>query len=181
MTERGEGEGGSIGGLFLASGFQFVLYAFQDIDRANLTKEGARFAEREAVIARRDQTLRRLNAGEFFPAGHVLLAGPDGYPEPRRVEVAVTPTDFVLFEGENEISRIPRSEVMGLRLLDEHGERVSQPPTEVEEMDQRDRQYVVWLDRNAPAGRGGHVFVFHAWSVAEEARRDFERNLGGAT
>ena len=164
MTDRDEG--GSIGGLFYASGFQFVLYALQDIDRADLRKEGARFAEREAVIARRDQTLRRLNAGEFFPAGHVLLAGPDGYPKPRRVEVAVTPTDFVLFEGENEISRIPR---------------ISHPPTEVEEMDQRDRQYVVWLDRNATAGRGGHVFVFHAWSVAEEARRDFERNLGGAT
>jgi hypothetical protein len=179
MTDRGEG--GSIGGLFFASGFQFVLYALQDIDRASLRKEGARFAEREAVIARRDQALRRINAGEFFPAGHVLLAGPEGEPKPRRVEVAVTPTDFVLFEGENEISQIPRSEVSGLRLLDEHGERVSDPPTEVEEMDQRDRQYVVWLDRNATAGRGGHVFVFHAWSVAEEARRDFERNMGAAS
>jgi hypothetical protein len=179
MTERGEG--GSIEGLFLASGFQFVLYALQDLDRENLMKEGARFAEREAVIARRDQTLRRINAGEFFPAGHVLLTGPDGSPRPRRVEVAVTPTDFVLFEGEHEISRIPRSEVTGLRLLDEHGELVAHPPTEVEEMDQRDRQYVVWLDRNATAGRGGHVFVFHAWSVAEEARRDFERNLGAVT
>jgi len=179
MTERGEG--GSIKGLFLASGFQFVLYALQDIDRADLRDEGARIAKREAVIARRDQTLRSINAGEFFPAGHVLLAGPDGYPEPRRVEVAVTPTDFVLFAGENEISRIPRSEVTGLRLLDEHGDRVSHPPTEVEEMDQHDRQYVVWLDRNATVGRGGHVFVFHAWSVAEEARRDFERNLGSAT
>jgi hypothetical protein len=175
------GEGGSIGGLFFASRFQFVLYFLQDVDRESLRKEGARFAEREAVIARRDQALRRLNAGEFFPAGHVLLAGPGGEPKPRRVEVAVTPTDFVLFEGENEISRIPRSEVTGLHLLDEHGERVSHPPTEVEEMDQRDRQYVVWLDRNATAGRGGHVFVFHAWSVAEEARRDFERNLGAST
>ena len=179
MTERVEGR--FIGGLFYADAFQFVLYALQDIDRANLRKEGARFAEREAVITRRDQTLRRLNAGEFFSAGHVLLEGPDGYPEPRRVEVAVTPTDFVLFEGEKEISRIPRSEVTGLRLLDEHGERVSHSPTEVEEMDQRDRQYVVWLDRNATAGRGGHVFVFHAWSVAEEARRDFERNVRGVT
>jgi hypothetical protein len=180
MTDRGEG--GSIGGLFYATGFQFLLYALQDIDRADLRKEGARIAEREAVIARRDQTLRRLNAGEFFPAGHVLVKDPDGYlPKPRRVEVAVTPTDFVLFEGENEISRIPRSEVTGLRLLDEHGERVSHPPTEVEEMDQRDRQYVVWLDRNASGGPGGHVFVFHAWSVAEEARRDFERNLQRAT
>jgi len=111
----------------------------------------------------------------------VLLKDPDDYLETRRVEVAVTPTDFVLFEGEYEISRIPRSEVTGLRLLDEHGEPVSHPPTEVEEMDQRDRQYVVWLDRNATGGPGGHVFVFHAWSVAEEARRDFKRNLGGAT
>jgi hypothetical protein len=179
MSDRGEG--GSIGGLFFASSFQFLLYALQDVDRESLRKEGAGFADREAVIARRDQALRRLNAGEFFPAGHVLLAGPESEPKPRRVEVAVTPTDFVLFEGENEISRIPRSEVTGLRLLDEHGERVSHPPTEVEEMDQRDRQYVVWLDRNATAGRGGHVFVFHAWSVAEEARRDFERNLGAAT
>jgi hypothetical protein len=179
MTERGEG--GSIGGLLWADTFQFVLYALQDIDRANLRTEGARIAERESVIARRDQTLRRLNAGEFFPAGHVLLEGPDGHPEPRRVEVAVTETDFVLFEGEKELTRIPRSEVTGFRLLDDHGERVSHPPTEVEEMDQPDRQYVVWLDRQAMGGSGGHVFVFHAWSVADEARRDFERNLQGAT
>lgn len=74
MTERVEGR--FIGGLFYADAFQFVLYALQDIDRANLRKEGARFAEREAVITRRDQTLRRLNAGEFFSAGHVLLEVP---------------------------------------------------------------------------------------------------------
>jgi hypothetical protein len=99
MTNRDEG--GSIGGLLYASRFQFVLYALQDIDRANLRKEGARIAEREAVIARRDQTLRRLNAGEFFPAGHVLLKDPEVI---RNLvgSRSRTPTDFVLFEGEEE-------------------------------------------------------------------------------
>ena len=179
MTENVGGR--IVGGLLLADTFQFVLHILEDIDRENLATEGANIAERELATTRRDQTLRRLNAGEFFPAGHVLLQGPDGHPEPRRVEVAVTKTDFVLFDGKNEVTRIPRSEVTGLRLLDDHGERVSHPPTEVEEMDQPDRQYVVWLDRQAKGGSGGHVFVFHAWSVADEARRDFERNLRGAT
>jgi hypothetical protein len=166
-----------VGGLLYADAFQFVLYFLQDIDRADLATEGAHIAEREAATAWRDQALRRLNAGEFFPAGHVLLEGPDGHPEPRRVEVAVTETDFVLFDGEIEITRIPRSEVTGLRFLDDSGQPVSYPPTEIEEMDQLDRLYMLWVDRQAVGGPGGHVFVFHAWSVADEARRDFERNL----
>ncbi|MGH2488582.1 MAG: hypothetical protein ACRDFR_03060 [Candidatus Limnocylindria bacterium] len=179
MTENVAGR--FVGGLFLAEAIQFGLHVLQDIDRAKLRTEGAHIAEREDATRRRDQALRRLNAGEFFPAGWVLLEGPDGRPEAQRVEAAVTETDFVLLDAEEEITRIPRSEVTGLRLLDEYGEPVSHPPTELQEMDQPDRLYVVWLDRRAMGGPGGHVFVFHAWSVADEARRDFERNLRGAT
>jgi hypothetical protein len=67
--------------------------------------------------------------------------------------------------------------VTGVRLLDDHGEPVPYGPTEVQELDQPDRRYVVWLDRTAEDVAGGHIFVFRAWSVADEAKRDFERSL----
>jgi hypothetical protein len=51
------------------------------------------------------------------------------------------------------------------------------PPSEVQEMDIADRRYVVWVDRAADAGVGGHAFVFLAWSTAAEAERDFRRQL----
>jgi hypothetical protein len=38
------------------------------------------------------------------------------------------------------------------------------------------RRYVVSVDRRARDGIASHAFVFRSLSVADEARRDFERN-----
>lgn len=182
-----------LGGMFLADGIQWGLYALQDLHRTDLKLEQASVADREEAARLRNDTLRRLATGEVFSAGTALIESPSGGAEPRRVEIAVTTSELVLLdaeerppvqriahlprEGEEVVARIPRSEVTGVRLLDEHGEPVSSPPTELQELDERDRQYVVWVDRKTTEGSGGHIFVFRAWSVANEARRDFERSI----
>lgn len=104
----------------------------------------------------------------------------------------MTDTDLVLLDAEGRrlkgqverlasegewVAKIPRAEVTGVRLLDEHGEPVSVPPTELEELEHPDRLYTVWVDRRTNGDTGSHVFVFHAWSTGDEARRDFERAL----
>jgi hypothetical protein len=154
----------------------------QDVDRAALRAEGARIAEAEELRRLRDDALRRLNGREVFSAGAALLTGPDGKPDPRPAVVVVTDDEFVLLDAdpqapEEEIVRIPRSEVTGVRILDEHGEQVVMPPGEVQELDLVDRRYVVWVDREADGRTGGHAFVFFAYSVAAEAERDFRRQL----
>jgi len=185
-----------LGGMLFADAIQFGLYALEDFHRADLKREQASLADREEAARLRHETLERLGTRERFPAGMILTEGPGGRAVPRRVEVAVTESEFVLLDaeerrpeeritrppGEDEdvVARIPRSEVTGVRLLDEHGEPVSNPPTEVEELDEPDRQYVVWVDRRASDGSGGHVFVFGAFSVADEAMRDFERSISRA-
>lgn len=188
-----EETGRFLGGMFLADGIQFGLYLLQDLHRWDLKREQASMADREEAARLRNDTLRRLGTGELFSAGTALIESLSGAAEPRRVEVAVTESDFVLLdaedrppaqriahlprEGEEVVARIPRSEVTGVRLLDERGEPVSNPPTELQELEEPDRQYVVWVDRKTTEGSGGHIFVFSAWSVADEARRDFERSM----
>ena len=39
------------------------------------------------------------------------------------------------------------------------------------------RRYVVSVDRRAGDGIASHAFVFRSQSVADEARRDFARNI----
>jgi hypothetical protein len=171
-----------LNGFFVADQLQFLSSLLQDIDRAELRLEGARIAQAEELRRLRDDMLRRLNAREVFPAGAALRTGPDGKPDPRPVVVAVTDAELVVLDAdpqapEEEIARIPRNELSGVRLLDEHGEVVPAPPSEVEEMDLADRRYVVWVDRAADGEAGGHAFVFLAWSMAAEAERDFRRQL----
>ena len=184
-----------LGGMLFADVVQLGLYGLQDLHRYELKREQASLANREEATRLRNETLRRLGSREVFPAGIVLTQAPDGRAEPRRVEVAVTDTDFVLLDADEHrpaerivappqqaegiVARIPRSEVTGVRLLDEEGDPIVYPPSEIQELDQPDRRYVVWVDRTAPDGSGGHIFVFRAWSVAYEAKRDFERSLPG--
>src|SRR5262245_16574586 len=182
-----------LGGALFVDLVQLGLYGLQDLHRYDLKREQASLADHEEAVRLRNETLRRLGTREVFPAGIVLTHGGDGRAEPRRVEVAVTDSEFVLLDveerrpaeriaappGEDEVvvARIPRNEVTGVRLLDEKGDSVPYPPTEIQELDQPDRRYVVWVDRSAKEGQGGHIFVFRAWSVAEEAKRDFERSM----
>ena len=173
---------GALRGFFAADRIQFVFYVLQDIDRAELRAEGRRIAESDELRRLRDEKLLVLDGREVFQAGAALLTGPDGRPDPRPAVVVVTETELVLLDAdpqapEEEITRIPRPEVTGVRLLDEHGEPVAAPPSELEELDVKDRRYVVWVDREVEGRKGGHAFAFLAWSVAAEAQRDFERNL----
>jgi hypothetical protein len=158
------------------------LAVLQDIHRADIEDERAKIVAREELRRIRDEALLRLDGREVFAAGAALITGPDGRPEPRQALVVVTEPELVVLSAaprtpEDEIERIPRGEVTGVRLLDEHGEPVTTPPSEVEEMDMVGRRFLVWLDREIEGRKGGHAFAFLAWSVAAEAVRDFRRNL----
>jgi hypothetical protein len=174
--------GASAAGFFVADEIALLLAVLQDIDRSDLRVEGARIAANEELRRQRDDLLRRLDGRAVFPAGAALQTGPDGRPDPRPAVVVVTEPDFVALDAdprapEDEIERIPRAEVTSVRLLDEHGDPITTPPSEVEEMDLVGRRYLVWLDREFQGRKGGHAFAFLAWSVAAEAARDFRRNL----
>jgi hypothetical protein len=170
------------GSLFAADLVQFLPYILLDIRRWQLKAEGMAIVEDDALRARRAEKLRQLQAREVFPAGSVLLTGPDGKPDPRPAVVAVTENDLVLLDAraeilpEDEIARIPRQEATGVRLLNERGESAT-PLTEVEELDAQPQRYLVWLDREIDGRSQGHAFVFLSYGVAAEAERDFRRQL----
>lgn len=182
-----------LGGLLFADIAQLGLYGLQDLHRYELGLERASIADEEEAARLRNETLARLGTRELFAAGIVLVQDAEGRAEPRRVEVAVTDSELILLDAEEHrpaerivapyredeavVAHIPRNEVTGVRLLDDQGEPVLNPPTELQELDQLDRRYVVWVDRTATEGAGGHIFVFRAWSVADEAKRDFERSM----
>ncbi len=126
-----------------------------------------RIAESEELRRLRDEKLRLLDGCEVFSAGAALLTERDGRPDPRPAIVVVTDADLVLLDAdplapEEEIARIPRAQVTGIRLLDENGEKVTQPPSEVEELDVSDRrcgsrarlpEAAARVSRNPPGGR----------------------------
>jgi hypothetical protein len=161
----------------------FFAYSFGDIERERVAFEGWAIAEAARLRIQRAQTLTLLGAGEVFPAGSVVLKGPNDRPEPRATIVVVTKDELVLLDAdpqapEDEFGRIPRNEIAGVRLLDESGAPAT-PMTELEELDAPRRPYVVWVDRKADVGERGHVFVFPSYTVAAEAERDFRRQLMG--
>jgi hypothetical protein len=167
--------------FFVAERPTILAYVLMDLDRAQLRTEGRALAQTEELRMRRAEMLRRLDAREVFPAGAVLLIGPDGKPVPRPVEVVVTETELVLLSShpempDDEVGRLPRREVTGIRLLDERGEPAG-ALTEVEELDAPTQRYVVWVERVIDGRPRGHAFVFLSYSVAAEAERDFRRQL----
>jgi hypothetical protein len=180
------------GVMLFAEVGQLDFYRLHDLHRNELARERASRVDREIATQLRNEILRRLGSLEVFPAGIALTRGPDGREVPRHVDVAVTASDFILLDADDLrratphqtdgiVARIPRSDVTSVRLLDEDGDPVTYPPSEVQELDLPDRQYLVWVDRTAPDGSGGHVFAFRAWSVANEAKRDFERSAPNCT
>ncbi|HET9249608.1 MAG TPA: hypothetical protein VFP13_06670 [Actinomycetota bacterium] len=147
-------------------------------------------AERRSIAADdrprelRDQKLRSLMCVEVFPAG-VLATPTSGAPTLREVVVAVTTDDLVLMDAnvrrdpDGEIGRIVRNEVSAVRLVDENGHPLAMTlPRDVLELDDPpSRRYVVAVDRRDGDRVVSHAFVFRSLSVADEARRDFERNV----
>ena len=133
----------------------------------------------------RNRKLREIGSLEVFPAGVAVLAETEAGPSLREVVIAVTDDDFVILdadvkrEPDGEFGRIGRAEVAGLRMVDEQGQPVAMLQSrDVLEVDEpASRRYVLSVDRRAGDGIASHAFVFRSLSVADEARRDFERNI----
>lgn len=63
-------------------------------------------------------------------------------------------------------------------MLDDGGTPISMTQSrDVLELDEPEHAYVVASDRTAGTSTASDTFVLHSLSVADEARRDFERNL----
>jgi hypothetical protein len=132
----------------------------------------------------RNRKLREIGSLEVFPAGMAVLAETEAGPTLRQVVVAVTDDDFVLLDADmkrepaGEFGRIGRAEVAGLRMV-EQGQPVAmlQSRDTLELDEPASHRYVVSVDRRARDGIASHAFVFRSLSVADEARRDFARNV----
>lgn len=132
----------------------------------------------------RIRKLTSIGSGEVFPAGFVIMQAPGGtYRIRYDVIVAVTKDDFVVLnvdvqhDPDGEIGRIRKADVTGVRMLDEAGNPISMTQArDVLELDEPEHSYVVALDQRVEEA-DAHAFVFRSLSVADEARRDFERNL----
>jgi hypothetical protein len=152
------------------------LDAFVDDQRSMVRIEEAKEA--------RIRKLTSIGSGEVFPAGFVIMQAPGGRHRIRYdVIVAVTEHDFVVLNADvqhdpdGEIGRIRRADVTGVRMLDEAGNPISMTQArDVLELDEPEHSYVVALDGRVEEAEA-NAFVFRSLSVADEARRDFERNL----
>ena len=98
--------------------------------------------------------------------------------------VAVTENDLVVLNADvqrdpdGEIGWIGKADVTGVRMLDEAGNPIAMTRSrDVLELDEPEHSYVVAIDRRARESTMADAFVFRSLSVADEARRDFERNL----
>ena len=133
----------------------------------------------------RIQKLTSIGSGEVFPAGFVILQQPGSSHRIKKdVIVAVTKDDLVVLNADvrrdpdGEIGRIHKADVTGVRMLDEAGNTISMTQSrDGLELDEPDHSYVVAIDRTAGESTASDAFVFRSLSVADEARRDFERNL----
>jgi hypothetical protein len=63
-------------------------------------------------------------------------------------------------------------------VLDQSGNRIAMTqPRDVLELDEPERSYIVAVGRREGEATVSQAFVFRSLSVADEARRDFERNI----
>jgi hypothetical protein len=133
----------------------------------------------------RDRKLRTIGGVEVFPAGVVILEQAGSGPSTREVVVAVTQKDFVVLDAdvrrdpEGEIGRIGRDEVSAVHLVDENGQPIAMTQSrDVLELDDPpSSRYVVSVDRRDADQITSLAFIFRSLSVADEAKRDFERNI----
>jgi len=151
----------------------------------DLGASGHAIAATEEARNLRVRKLSQIGSLEVFPAGIAVLPETEAGPTLSEVVVAVTNDDFVLLDADveadpdGEFGRIGRAEVAGLRMVDEQGQQVAMLQSrDVLELDEpASRRYVVSVDRRAGDGIASHAFDFRSLSVADEARRDFERNI----
>jgi hypothetical protein len=171
-------------------GLEQLLYLVDDLwpvrDHSDdLPGEGHAMSPTEEARDLRNRKLREIGSLEVFPAGMAVLAETEAGPTLRQVVVAVTDDDFVLLDADvkrepaGEFGRIGRAEVAGLRMVDEQGQPVAmlQSRDTLELDEPASHRYVVSVDRRARDGIASHAFVFRSLSVADEARRDFARNV----
>lgn len=174
---------GVAGGLFAIDQAHLAGYGIADAlvgDRLGAARRAFEASEERRRL--RTELLARLGASEVFAAGAVLVFDAEGRPDPHGVYVAVTDRELVLLDGdvesapEREIGRLSMTDITGIRLLDGQGELVDVSTIdEVSELDDPGGTLVaLWVDR---ADGGSNGFVFHAPTLALEAKRDFERVL----
>jgi hypothetical protein len=165
-------------------GNYFSYADFADADEA-FADEQRKMARIEEAREARNRKLTSIGSGEVFPAGFVILEAIDGsHRIKRNVVVAVTEDDLVLLDAEElrdpdgEIGRIRKTDVTGVRMVDELGNAIAMTQSrDVLELDEHEHAYVVALDRRDGGQTASQAFVFRSLSVADEARHDFERNL----
>ena len=99
--------------------------------------------------------------------------------------VTATKDDLVVLNADirrdpdGEIGRIHKADVVGVRMADESGNPIAMTqPRDVLELDEPERSYIV--DRREGEATVSQAFVFRSLSVADEARRDFARNITNA-
>jgi hypothetical protein len=151
----------------------------------DLRASGHAIAATDEARNLRIRKLSQIGSLEVFPAGIAVLPETEGGPTLSEVVVAVTNDDFVLLDADverdpdGEVGRIRRAEIAGLRMVDEQGQPVAMLQSrDVLELDEPDsRRYVVSVDRREGEATVSQAFVFRSLSVADEARRDFERNI----
>ena len=150
-----------------------------------LVDEQRKMLRIEEANEARNRKLTAIGSGELFPAGFVILQEQGSSHRIRHnVTVAVTKDDLVVLNADiqrdpdGEIGRIHKADVVGVRMVDESGNRIAMTqPRDVLELDEPERSYIVAVDRREGEATVSQAFVFRSLSVADEARRDFERNI----
>ena len=148
-------------------------------------EEQQKMRRREDAREARNRKLTSIGSGEVFPAGEVILQeNGSSHRIKKSVVVAVTNDDLVVLNADvmrdpdGEIGRIRKADVTGVRMVDEAGTPIAMTLSrDVVELSEPDHLYLVAIDRRAGESAASDAFTFHSLSVADEARRDFERTL----
>jgi hypothetical protein len=148
-------------------------------------EEQGKMVRAEEARAARIRKLTSIESGEVFPAGVVILQEPNSSHRIKQdALVAVTRDDLVVLNADirrdpdGEIGRIRKADVTGVRMVHETGHAIVMTQSrDVLELNEPEHSYVVAVDQRVGEGTVSHAFVFRSLSVADEARRDFERNL----
>jgi hypothetical protein len=126
------------------------------------------------AMQRRSHKLAEIGSRRLVPMGLAAVSDGAGGSALRASLLAVTADDLVLLDAnvtgdpDGELARIPRSDITGVRIVDEQGDPLAAaPPSVSEELDQPpDRRFALVLD-----SKGGYsLFAFRSLARAIEAR-----------
>lgn len=153
---------------------QFVGLVLIDLlskqERWDIEADEATFEAKQ----RRGEKLVEIGSERLIPIGLAAVSDGAGGSTLRASLLAVTTDDLVLLDAnvtggpDRELARIPRSDITGVRIVDEHGDPVdAAPPSVSDEIAQpSDRRYALVLD----SSNGFSLFAFRSLSRAIEAR-----------